>query len=245
MSLDPSSSGTLPAVVTESTGVPAETVQIMVGELGLRAVSAPESVRVRIVPVIDAGTVQASLPSIRLLIDASAGPHVTPAMRDRLHRHCEQPGFALLCSTQAAYACPLATLITSALDRAGVLPAQMLAPVRLSLHEAVANAVMHGNLDLSSLHQADDEALRDFSSRFRQRLQDPAYGERPLLIDVVWGGRRLDLAVLDCGPGYDPNGVGESRLDDVSGRGLALIRSMAQMVTISDGGRCTELRFVA
>lgn len=245
MSLDPHPSGTMPAVVAEAVGVPAETVESLVGKLGLQAVSTPNGVRVRVVPAIDAGAVQASLPSIRLLVDASAGPHITAAMRDRLHRHCEQPGFALLCSTQAAYACPLATLITTALDRGGVLPAQMLAPVRLSLHEALANAVMHGNLDLNSLHQADDEAFRDFSALFRQRLQDPAYGDRPLLIDLVWGVRRLDLAVLDCGPGYDPDGLGESRLDDVSGRGLALIRSMAQMVTVSDGGRCTELRFVA
>jgi len=245
VSLDPSPAGAMPTVVTEAVGVSAETARMVVGNLGLLTVRSAHAVQVRVAPGIDANAVQASLPSFRLLIDASIGPTVTPAMRARLHRHWDQPGFALLCRTQVAYACPLATLITAALDRVGVLPAQMLAPVRLSLHEAVANAVMHGNLDLNSLHQADDEAFLDFSTLFRQRLQDPAYGDRPLLIDLVWGVRQLDLAVLDCGPGYDPAELGESRLDDVSGRGLALIRSMAQHVAVSDDGRCTELRFVA
>src|SRR5262245_43461072 len=58
--------------------------------------------------------------------------------------------------------------------------------LQLALHEALTNAVVHGNLEISSeLKEREDDA---FAQALAQRSADPAYATRQVLIDVNYDG---------------------------------------------------------
>jgi len=60
-----------------------------------------------------------------------------------------------------------------------------------------------------------------------------------------WSSRLLDISVADQGTGFDTSVIptevdGTSR----SGRGFVFMRALAGRVAVTDGGRCTSLRFM-
>jgi len=94
--------------------------------------------------------------------------------------------------------------------------------VRLSLEEALANAVRHG-------HAGD------------------ASDEIEVTAEVSAGAVRL--SVTDCGPGFDPDLVPdptrEENLTIASGRGLALMRAFMTDVEIPPPGNCIVMEWRA
>jgi len=87
--------------------------------------------------------------------------------------------------------------------------------VRLSLEEALANAVRHG-------HVGDEQ--------------------RPIDVSAEIGGGVVRLEVADEGPGFDPDAVpdptAEENLTIASGRGLSLMRAfMTEVEVVPPGNR--------
>lgn len=107
------------------------------------------------------------------------------------------------------------------------------------LREAIVNAILHGNLEISSsLKEADPEA-HDALAQERQTL--PPYRDRRVRVSVMGTEDEVTFVVSDDGPGFDlglvPDPTEAVNLERASGRGLFLIRTFMTSVRHSDGGR--------
>lgn len=110
----------------------------------------------------------------------------------------------------------------------------------IALHEALTNAIFHGNLELSSALRRDDEG----SDAFHRLAEDRC-------VRAPWSGRRVtvltrlsrdeaQVTVRDEGPGYDvallPDPRDPARVETVGGRGLFLIRLFMDEVRHNERG---------
>lgn len=93
----------------------------------------------------------------------------------------------------------------------------------VAITEAIANAILHGNRQ---------DASKQVWLRFSY---DPA--QRLLVVEVE-----------DEGVGFDPTTLPDPTVEEnllrESGRGIFLMRNLADAVEYKKGGRCVELRFV-
>nr|WP_246513083.1 ATP-binding protein [Azospirillum picis] len=192
----------------------------------------PFAAWVEVVPCRDAA--EDPGPSLRSLMDAAAAAdlyvNVTTATAHDLHL-----GARLLTALTAR--CPLAG------ERRG--------DVELALHEAISNALVHGNLGVSGMKELSAAELDRFSRDLETRLADPVLAARRIAIAVRLevggdGQRAASVDIADEGAGFAPDrghhhdprpGSG------ASGRGLDLIGSIADGLEIADGGRRIRLRF--
>lgn len=98
-------------------------------------------------------------------------------------------------------------------------PATDLFAVHLAVHEALTNAIIHGN------------------------RRDPG---KKVTVSCGLQPDELTVAIGDEGPGFDPHQVPDcthpDRLDAPGGRGVALMRSFMDSVSFSDEGRTVHLR---
>jgi serine/threonine-protein kinase RsbW len=92
--------------------------------------------------------------------------------------------------------------------------------VRLSLEEALANAVRHGHAGDTSLH---------------------------IRVEASVEPHQVKLVVTDEGPGFDPAAVPDPTADEnlmiASGRGLALMRAFMTEVEVLPPGNCITMRY--
>jgi CheY-like chemotaxis protein len=114
------------------------------------------------------------------------------------------------------------------------------ARVRLgvALEEALLNAMIHGNLEISSsLKQEDDGAYR---REILARRGKRPYNRRRLRFRARLLPTRAEFTVADAGPGFDPSRLPDptdpANLDKVSGRGLLLIRTFMDEVRFNAKG---------
>src|SRR5258708_138445 len=71
----------------------------------------------------------------------------------------------------------------------------------LALHEALTNAVVHGNLELASnLKERDDDT---YARALAERTSDPRYSGRHVVIDVDHDAERCCWSFTDEGRGFD------------------------------------------
>lgn len=104
--------------------------------------------------------------------------------------------------------------------------------VGLALHEALVNAMHHGNLELSSRLREPDDGRYDRLADERQR-QAP-YRDRRVHVASRESRRGAVYVVRDEGPGFDVAqtlaAAERAEPSVVSGRGLLLIRAMVDEV---------------
>lgn len=105
--------------------------------------------------------------------------------------------------------------------------------VGIALHEALSNALYHGNLELdSSLRQEDGE--RPFYELAEARLAIEPYKSRRIVVDARLERHSVSYRIRDDGPGFDSRSVSlASEPSDevrIGGRGLLLIRSFMDCV---------------
>lgn len=114
----------------------------------------------------------------------------------------------------------------------------LLLQVGIALREALRNAMHHGNL-------AVDSALREHSSRdydavVEERLSDPAFNEREVLVTAIFSTDEFRCVVHDEGGGFDPHDVPDptdaENLLRASGRGLYLISAFMDETFHNDVG---------
>jgi anti-sigma regulatory factor (Ser/Thr protein kinase) len=110
--------------------------------------------------------------------------------------------------------------------------------VGMALHEAVTNAMYHGNLEVSSdLRQDDERIFHDLADRRRQ--QSP-YRERRVHVRVSLSRHEAVYVVRDEGPGFNPAALPDpldpANLGRVGGRGLVLIRTFMDRVIHNETG---------
>jgi anti-sigma regulatory factor (Ser/Thr protein kinase) len=139
------------------------------------------------------------------------------------------PGLCITVRTTTAYLQPLAAILLGAVAERIHLPADLICDLELALHEAVANAVMHGNLELQNDVCGQVEDYGGFCAEIQRRLSDPVVGRRRVIVNAWWPPGRLCFAIGDEGPGFTMQQSAPAD-DKPFGRGLILMQQLARTV---------------
>ncbi|HYD97960.1 MAG TPA: ATP-binding protein [Alphaproteobacteria bacterium] len=153
-------------------------------------------------------------------------------------RRAEPCAVFLSLGTARAARLPVAPLVAAAAAARGV-PAERGHDVELALHEALSNAVLHGNLQVDGLSTLSLDALGRFGDAVDSRMADARYGGRRVEVLVRLEPGTLVLEVADQGPGFAPAARAAA---GPSGRGLELIAAMTDGYVLLDGGRRIRMR---
>ena len=110
--------------------------------------------------------------------------------------------------------------------------------VAVALHEALVNAIDHGNLELdSALRQVDERAYRLAGDERRGR---PPYCNRRVHFEARVTPAEAAFRIRDEGPGFDPAALPDpadpANLERIGGRGLTLIRAFMDGVCHNAAG---------
>ena len=105
--------------------------------------------------------------------------------------------------------------------------------VATALDEALVNAIVHGNLEISSDLRAIDDG-EPYTVAIAQRQQEEQFRQRRVLVTVKATRNELKFIIRDQGPGFDvasiPDPTDPENLAKVSGRGLLLINAFMDEV---------------
>ena len=116
--------------------------------------------------------------------------------------------------------------------------------VGMALHEALLNAIQHGNLELNSdLRQEDEEVFWKLGEE--RRRQSP-YRDRRVHVRATLSRSEAVYVVEDEGPGFNPATVpvasDPANLERIGGRGLMIIRTFMDEVEHNEKGNQITLR---
>lgn len=108
----------------------------------------------------------------------------------------------------------------------------------VALHEALTNAILHGNLELdSAMREVDEKEYYRLS--VCRRSQEP-YSDRRVHVTARLTREEMIFTIRDQGMGFDPNTLPDptdpSNLGKVSGRGLLLIQTFMDRVFHNENG---------
>lgn len=161
------------------------------------------------------------------------------------HPHLVAPagGVTLALTTRTAYSLDTAAVICQALLRRRVLPEAIASDAEMAFHEAVNNAMLHGNLAVSNGPITAPGQMQAFFTMVRERLADDHHALRRVLLSAAWDEAEVQLFVLDEGQGFDPAKVLLMSDEAKSGRGLEIMSQLARTVAVSHGGRGLTLAF--
>lgn len=145
-------------------------------------------------------------------------------------------------TTATAYRLPLAMLFCDGLQARGMVGETAKSNILLALQEAIANGVVHGNLELHSPRRAF-ENMRAYWAEIRNRLADPAKANRRITIDCHLREDQISITITDQGRGYNPDTVQDRDPSRPHGKGLKLIGQLAAGSDVTLGGRQHTLIF--
>ncbi|MFV3128459.1 ATP-binding protein [Niveispirillum sp. KHB5.9] len=154
------------------------------------------------------------------------------------------PGLHLSLSTVTSFSLDMAPLLCTTLVARGWLDPHRRSDAEICLHEAVSNAIVHGNLDIHHGPSADAGAFDGFFRAVQDRLADRAHASRRVTVEAVAGADELCLRIKDEGrghPGHVPASI--EKLEAKSGRGIRIMGEMADRVSFTDAGRTANLYF--
>jgi anti-sigma regulatory factor (Ser/Thr protein kinase) len=148
-------------------------------------------------------------------------------------------------STASTFSLEIAPAIVRNLVARNWLSSQRLDDAELCLHEAINNAVVHGNLGILTGPSNDPGAFGSFFNEVQSRLSDPYYARRRLGVDARLDGGWLCIGVTDEGQGHEtamPAPL-DAPLEAKSGRGMLIMRESADEIRYSEEGRRVDLLF--
>jgi anti-sigma regulatory factor (Ser/Thr protein kinase) len=133
---------------------------------------------------------------------------------------------------------PLVANLEEALARMSLCDQSGLVLIGVALHEALSNAIFHGNLEVSSVMREKDE--EGYYKLADERRRQKPWGERKVYVTAKLSRAEAVFVVRDEGPGFDPSSLPDptdpTNLDRVSGRGLLLIRTFMDRVEHNPAG---------
>jgi anti-sigma regulatory factor (Ser/Thr protein kinase) len=111
--------------------------------------------------------------------------------------------------------------------------------IAMALDEAILNAMIHGNLEVSSeLRQTDDG--KPYNDLIDKRKQIPPYRDRRVIVHMHASVDSATIVVRDEGPGFDAEALRDptdpENLERAGGRGLLLINAFMDEVRHNDRG---------
>lgn len=127
---------------------------------------------------------------------------------------------------------PLVGYLEECLTKVNLCEPSGLILLGVALHEALTNAIYHGNLELSSDIKEQDET-RYYALAQLRRTQAP-YSQRHVHVTAVFTRESATFTIRDQGKGFDPSTLPDptdpSNLGKISGRGLLLIQTFMDRV---------------
>lgn len=124
------------------------------------------------------------------------------------------------------------------------LPASSRDHFNTAVCEALQNALIHGNLEISS--ELRDQGNWDtYEALIGARLMEPDYAQRSIRVDTHCDTQRLTIQIEDDGPGFDPSNLPDplepEALLRASGRGITMIRFAMDEVSWNARGNRIEM----
>lgn len=149
----------------------------------------------------------------------------------------------LALTTGTAFSLDGAVLICDRLVVLGVLADSRRPELELAIHEALSNAIIHGNLGVRRGASSDPGSFDRFYAAVQGALAVPDVARRRITAHIHWDAAAIHVSITDEGRGFDAETVLTVEPDAKSGRGLQIIRRIADRVAFSDHGRCIQLSF--
>lgn len=144
-------------------------------------------------------------------------------------------------TTASCYNGNVAHLFTKCLNRFELNDDRNL-EITTCLHEAIMNAMLHGNLKMVSDFRTLNGLYR-YQAEIEHRLTVDSYKSRRVTISAWQQGNHLQLAVSDEGSGFNMNKYRGNKDTLPHGRGLPLIHSLADSVWLENDRRTLFMRF--
>lgn len=139
---------------------------------------------------------------------------------------------------------PLAAFVEEGLERLGFGSKSLRSQIGVCLTEALANAMVHGNLEVDGALRRDDRDA--FDRQVRERREQEPYASRRVRCEAHESATEVCYTVADDGPGFDvdelPDPTEPANLLAVSGRGVMLMRTIMDEVSFANGGARVTLR---
>ena len=129
-------------------------------------------------------------------------------------------------------------LVQRALAGAEVCDATECIRLSLALEEALLNALIHGNFELTAaVRQAGFNASAEI---VRKRSEEKPYRDRKIAVQLELSTSEVKFVVRDEGPGFDVSALPSTEditpFEDGCGRGLTLMQSFMDEVVYNDAG---------
>jgi len=110
--------------------------------------------------------------------------------------------------------------------------------VAVALREAIVNAIVHGNLEVSS--ELLESGGSGFAELVEKRKKEAPFRDRRAVVLARYAPGEVTYTITDEGPGFDPSTLPDAtdveNLEKASGRGLMLIRMFMDEVTFNAKG---------
>jgi anti-sigma regulatory factor (Ser/Thr protein kinase) len=132
---------------------------------------------------------------------------------------------------------PLSNLLQEELDATGFCDDTTRMRIGIALTEAIANALYHGNLEVSSDLRQEDERL--FYSLADERRTEQPYRDRHIHVRTRLDREAVTYVIRDEGPGFDVQAAHwyeDADLSRIGGRGHMLIRTFMDEVSHNPTG---------
>ena len=116
--------------------------------------------------------------------------------------------------------------------------------IRLCLQESLSNAIIHGNLNISS--ELKEKNIEEFEARLYEREHDPKYNQKSVFLTMNLTSDMVHFTIEDQGDGFDTSNL--PKMDDPEnwlreyGRGILLIQSLMDEVSWNERGNCISIK---
>jgi CheY-like chemotaxis protein/anti-sigma regulatory factor (Ser/Thr protein kinase) len=143
-----------------------------------------------------------------------------------------------LLDNDTALVAPLVGHLEHSLERMRLCEPSGLVLVGVALHEALTNAILHGNLGLTSELRETEE--REYYRLATERRTQKPWCDRRVFVSAALTPHEAIFTIRDEGEGFDPDLLPDPtdpvNLERVSGRGLLLIQTFMDRVEHNERG---------
>lgn len=143
--------------------------------------------------------------------------------------------------SQIHYAMPLIDIAVEKIEKLRLFDENELMNIKIALDEALSNAIVHGNLELTSEQKGKTlEELIQFNSLVKQRSNEKPFCDRHVEFQYHINGSQAEFIVRDEGKGFKwktiPKNFDEIDALSTYGRGLILIHTFMDEVHFNEPG---------
>ncbi len=158
----------------------------------------------------------------------------------------EYPHASLSLTAHSAFTQPVADLFSSCLAERHRLTLSLQEDIKTCLQEAIMNAVIHGSLGIASPDSVQKNfsvnSFQDYMEKVSEKINDNTLGLKRISVYSWSTENHMTICVADQGRGFDINQPAATDPQSPYGRGLELIRGLAQSIWQEDS-QCLYMQF--